>query len=114
MIDMPADLNLETYRQVAKLLGTARAGEMLALLRETLLRLGDMPGQKLSNPSGLALVHRLKSESGLMGFDRLAHACEAVDTASARGAVPLGDLHSLREAIASALSTVDSLDEPIP
>lgn len=109
MQDMPADLNPETHRQVAKLLGTARAAEMLALLRETLVRLGDMPGQELTSPSGLALVHRLKSEAGLMGFDRLARACDAVDAAGSRGEVPAEDLARLREAIASALAIVDML-----
>ena len=112
MRDMPADLNPETHRQVAKLLGAARAAEMLTLLRGTLVRLRDMPEQDLSGPSGLALVHRLKSESGLMGFDRLSHACEAVDNAGARGAVPPDDLLGLRAAIASALATAEAFDEP--
>ena len=114
MQDTPADLNLETHRQVAKLLGAARAAEMLALLRETLVRLGDMPEQELSSTSGLTLVHRLKSEAGLMGFDRLAQACEAVDTAGARGPVPPDNLRNLRDAVASALVTADTLDKPGP
>lgn len=114
MPDTPADLNPQTHRQVAKLLGPAQAAEMMALLRETLVRLDDMPEQEFAGPSGLALVHRLKSESGLMGFDRLAQACEAVDTAGARGAVPPQDLRSLRVAIASALATADALGEAEP
>ncbi|WP_407523119.1 Hpt domain-containing protein [Methylobacterium oryzisoli] len=114
MQDTPADLNPETHHQVAKLLGAARAAEMLGLLRDSLVRLGDMPVQELSSPSSLALVHRLKSESGLMGFDRLSRACEAVDTAGARGGVPPDDLQNLREAVVSALAMADTLGKPGP
>ncbi len=54
------------------------AGGSLATLR-------DMPEAEFAAPAGLALVHRLKSEAGLMGFDRLARACDAVDAPGSRG-----------------------------
>ena len=98
------DLDLETHRQVTTLLGAARAAEMMELLRELLLILTGMTGRELVGPSGLALIHRLKSEAGFMGFERLSQACEAVDTAGARGGVPLDDLTNLSDAIRSALA----------
>lgn len=80
------------------------------LLGGSLATLRDMPEAEFAAPAGLALVHRLKSEAGLMGFDRLARACDAVDAAGSRGEVPAEDLAQLREAIASALAIVDMLD----
>ncbi|GJE74209.1 Hpt domain-containing protein [Methylorubrum suomiense] len=105
-----ADLDHATHEQVARLLGAVRAAEMLDLLGGSLATLRDMPEAEFAAPAGLALVHRLKSEAGLMGFDRLARACDAVDAAGSRGEVPAEDLARLREAIASALAIVDMLD----
>nr|WP_137830259.1 Hpt domain-containing protein [Methylobacterium sp. L1A1] len=102
MQDTVADLDSATYEQVARLLGSTRAAEMLGLLQETLVRLSGMPQDELVSRAGLASVHRLKSEAGLMGFNRLSRACEVVDTAGARGSIQQGDLQNLREAIATA------------
>lgn len=107
MEDTVADLNPATHEQVAKLLGASRAAEMLGMLRETLVRLSSMPEGELAESVGLALVHRLKSEAGLMGFDRLSNACEAVDTARIGGNVGQNVLTNLQEAIASARRIID-------
>lgn len=111
MQDLPPDLDESTHAQVANLLGATRATEMLGLLRDTLVRLRGMSAPELSAPEGLALVHRLKSEAGLMGFVRLSHACDVVDAAGVRGAVPPGDLEGLNEAVTAALAVVDTLEE---
>ncbi|MEE7456515.1 hypothetical protein MPAR168_12960 [Methylorubrum populi] len=111
MQDMPDDLDEATHAQVANLLGAPRAAEMLSLLKQTLVRLHVMSAAELSAPEGLALVHRLKSEAGLMGFARLSHACDVVDGCGVRGTVPPDDLQSLNEAVAAALVVVDTIGE---
>ncbi len=111
MSDVMGDLNPATHRQVALLLGAERADEMLGLLNQTVTELAGMSHAELAGRDGLRLVHRLKSEAGLMGFDRLSRACEIVDAAGARGAVPSGDLKDLKIAVTGALTVVASLRE---
>ncbi|GLS71322.1 hypothetical protein [Methylobacterium tardum] len=109
MSDMTGDIDQTTFEQVGRLLGAERAAEMLGLLRDTLAELADMTDDDLRAPAGLARVHRLKSEAGLMGFGRVSQACEAVDVAGTHGSVPLARLNDLRAAMASALATVAAL-----
>lgn len=68
-----------------------------------------MSHAELGSSEGLGLIHRLKSEAGLMGFDRLSRACETVNAAGARGPVLPGDLQDLRAAVTGILSVVASL-----
>jgi hypothetical protein len=46
----------EQGHHLGRLRRSQQAAEMMALLRETLVRLGDMPEQEFAGPSGLALV----------------------------------------------------------
>lgn len=109
MGDINGDIDQTTFQQVGRLLGAERAAEMLGLLRGTLTALADMTDDDLRGPAGLAGVHRLKSEAGLMGFGRVSQACEAVDAVGTNGSVPQGRLDDLRAAMTSALATVATL-----
>lgn len=104
------DFDQATHAQVAALLGAERAADMLGLLHATVATLFGMAESDLTGPSGLALVHRLKSEAGLMGFDRLSRACKAVDATGSLGNVSSSDLKNLREAMTWALLVIETLD----
>lgn len=114
MPDPMPDFDPATHGQVAMLLGAQRAEEMLGLLRGTMATLSRMSQAELASPDGLSLVHRLKSEAGLMGFGRLSRACAVVDAARAGGAVPRAALGELGAAIGWALRLADALQERRP
>lgn len=103
------DFDQATHAQVALLLGTERALELLGLLRSAVVTLSSMTDAEIAAPAGLTLVHRLKSEAGMMGFDRLSRACEAVDAAASRGELSSGSVKDLRGAMTWALLVIDTL-----
>jgi HPt (histidine-containing phosphotransfer) domain-containing protein len=109
MGDMTGDIDVTIFEQVERLLGAERAAEMVGLLRGTLSGLADMTDADLRGTAGLARVHRLKSEAGLMGFVWLSQACEAVDVAGTHGPVPQSRLDDLRAAMASALAAAETV-----
>ena len=99
----------EVHRQVSALLGPERATELLDVLRSNLLTLAILSDEEVMAPGGLALVHRLKSEAGMMGFPALSAACGLLDAASLQGAPSAADVHRLRNAVGSALAAGDPL-----
>ncbi|TXN46571.1 hypothetical protein [Methylobacterium sp. WL7] len=112
MADWPKDLDRTTHDQVTNLLGAMHARPLLLMLRGLAADLAGNTDGSLVGPDGLASIHRLKSEAGLMGFARLSAACGAFDDVHA-GHGPAGSaIPELRSAIASALLIMDDLTGP--
>jgi len=97
------------YRQVSTLLGPERASELLEVLRSNLLALAILSDEEVMAPGGLALIHRLKSEAGMMGLPALSAACGLVDASSLVGATSAFDVQRLRDAIGLVLKVEDLL-----
>lgn len=101
----------ETYSQVQSLLGADRTRSLLLMLRSLVVTLAGLGDASLVSSAGLASIHRLKSEAGLMGFSRLSKACEAFDEPG-RGTAPRdGAVSDLRSALASTLLVTNELAE---
>ncbi|KQP62189.1 hypothetical protein ASF52_05940 [Methylobacterium sp. Leaf112] len=108
----PDDLDAATFAHVTALLGAGRARELILILGTLVVELHGAGDAFLACPDGLASIHRLKSEAGLMGFARLGRACEAIDGAAPGAALAADAMPSLRMALASALPIVARLSDP--
>ena len=107
----PDDLDATTFAQVTALLGADRARELILILGRLVAELHRAGDAFLAGPDGLASIHRLKSEAGLMGFVRLGWACEAIDGAAPGGPPSADAMANLRQALASALPIVARLSD---
>lgn len=101
----------ETYSQVKSLLGADRTRSLLLMLRSLVVTLAGLCDASLVSPAGLAFIHRLKSEAGLMGFSRLSKACEAFDEPGRDTAPCDGAVMDLRSALTSTLLVTNELSE---
>lgn len=112
MADSPKDLDRTTHDQVTNLLGANHARSLLLILRGLVASLAGCADGSLVGPDGLASIHRLKSEAGLMGFARLSAACGAFDDVDASHGPAGSAIPELRSAIASVLLITDELTGP--
>jgi HPt (histidine-containing phosphotransfer) domain-containing protein len=65
--------------QVVKLLKAEETEKLLQILRSRIFELSEMDDETVAGPDGLAHVHRLTSEAGMLGFPRLSTICSILD-----------------------------------
>jgi hypothetical protein len=107
--DGPLVFDPTIHGQVTALLGGDRTRSLLLMLRSLVMMLAGLGYASLLSPAGLASIHRLKSEAGLMGFVRLSEACAAFDEPG-QGTSPHGrGIAELRSAIAATLLVTGEL-----
>lgn len=110
--DGPLVFDPAIHDQVTALLGVDRTRSLLLMLRSLIMTLAGLGDASLLSPAGLASIHRLKSEAGLMGFVRLSDACTAFDDPG-QGASPNDRaISDLRSSIASTLLVTSELMGP--
>lgn len=79
MIPDPPIFAPQILAQVVKLLKVDETKKLLEILRTRIVTLYELDQETVASPEGLAHVHRLTSEAGMLGFRRLSTICAILD-----------------------------------
>ena len=79
MIPDPPVFAPQILAQVVKLLKPEETEKLLQILRSRIVDLSEMDNDEVAGPEGMAHLHRLTSEAGMLGFRRLSTVCSILD-----------------------------------
>lgn len=82
MMDGPPIIEAATFERVVALLKPRKTRELIEILRARVVELSEMDDEDIAGPRGRAHAHRLTSEAGLLGFQRLSVACAILGDSS--------------------------------